>query len=103
MNENKITKIKNIVAKIDIEKINDYLQEYPKSHTLKEIVKFGRKLLDNNEEKWVFRWSVKLAYNLDTICDPNKANYVKDEKVKKHWLEISRELFENTVGVKEKK
>jgi len=51
MNENKITKIKNIVAKIDIEKINDYLQEYPKSHTLKEIVKFGRKLLDNNEEK----------------------------------------------------
>lgn len=100
MNENKITKIKNIVAKIDIEKINDYLQEYPKSHTLKEIVKFGRKLLDNNEEKWVFRWSVKLAYNLDTICDPNKAGYVKDEEEKKFWLELSEELFKHTIGVK---
>jgi len=100
MNESKTQQIKQTVAKIDIEKINGYLQEYPKSHTLKEIIKFSRKLLASEEEKWVFRWGVKLAYNLDTICDLDKAGYVKDEKEKKSWLEISKELFEYTIGVK---
>ena len=103
MNETKTQQIKQVVVKIDIEKINNYLQEYPKSHTLKEIIKFSRKLLDSKEEKWVFRWGIKLAYNLDNICDADKAGYVKDEKEKEHWLEISRELFEKTIGVKEKK
>lgn len=96
----KISEIKQAVAKIDLDKINGYLQEYPKSHTLKEIIKFSRKLLASEEEKWVFRWGVKLAYNLDTICDPDKAGYVKDEKEKKSWLEISEELFKHTIGVK---
>jgi hypothetical protein len=45
---------------------------------------------------------VKLAYNLDTICDPDKAGYVKDKTEKKYWLELSKELFENTIGVKDK-
>jgi hypothetical protein len=44
--------------------------------------------------------SVRLAYDLDNICDPNKAGYVKDEAEKKHWLEISEELFMNTKGPK---
>jgi hypothetical protein len=33
----------------------------------------------------------------------NKTCYVKDEEEKKYWLEISEELFENTVGLKDKK
>jgi hypothetical protein len=31
----------------------------------------------------------------------NKTGYVKDEAEKKCWLEISKKLFENTIGVKE--
>lgn len=100
---NKSQQIKNIVAKIDIEKINSYLQEHSTSASLKEIVKYSKRVLDSNEEEKVFKLAVHLAFDLDTICDPNKAGYVKDEAEKKHWLEISRELFENTVGVKEKK
>jgi hypothetical protein len=42
-----------------------------------------------------------VAYHLDTICDPNKAGYVKNEKEKKYWLAISGELFAATVGKKE--
>jgi len=103
MNENKKTQIKNIVAKIDIEKINSYLHEHSTSTSLKEIIKYSKRTLESNDEKVVLKLGVALAFDLDTICDPNKAGYVKDKAEKKHWLEISRELFENTVGVKEKK
>ena len=99
MNESKTQKIKNIVAKIDIEKIVDY-PEHPQSKTLRRIVSYSKRVLDSNDEKKIFRLSTDLAYYLDAIV--NKAGYVKDEKEKEHWLEISRELFENTVGVKEK-
>jgi hypothetical protein len=33
----------------------------------------------------------------------NKTKYVNDEEEKKYWLKISEELFENTVGLKDKK
>ena len=100
MNENKTQKIKQIVAKIDIGKISEYLQEYPNSSTLKEIVKYSKKSLDSEEEEKVFKLGVKLAYNLDKICDTSKGGYVKDEKEKKYWLEISEELFKQTIGKK---
>jgi len=99
---NKTAQIKQIIAKIDQDKIAGYLQEYPKSKTLKEIIKYSKRALDSNEEAKVFKLGAALAFDLDTICDTNKTNYVKDEAEKKHWLEISRELFENTVGVKDK-
>jgi len=51
MNNNKSQQIKNVVSKIDIEKINGYLQEHSTSSTLKEIIKFSRKLLASEEEK----------------------------------------------------
>jgi len=95
--------IKNIVAKIDLDKINSYLQEHSTSTSLKEIVKYSKRALESNEEEKVFKLGVAIAFDLDTICDPNKAGYVKNETEKKYWLEISRELFESTVGVKEKK
>jgi len=97
---NKLQQIKNIVAKIDIEKINSYLQEHSTSRTLKEIVKYSKRVLESNEEEKVFKLAVDTAYNLDTLI--NKTNYVKDDKEKKHLSEISRELFEKTIGVKEK-
>lgn len=98
---NKTQQIKNIVAKIDIKKINGYLQEYPGSKTLKEIIKYSKRALDSKEDEKVFKLGTDLAYELDILV--NKTSYVKKEEEKKFWLEISRELFENTIGVKEKK
>jgi len=45
----KSQQIKNIVTKIDIEKINSYLQEHSTSSTLKEIIKYSKRILDNDE------------------------------------------------------
>jgi len=98
MNENKSTKIKQIVAKINPVGINAYSQEYPKSKTLKQIVNYRQRVLNSNDDKEIFKLGADLAYLLDWIV--NKNAYVKNEKEKKHWLEISRELFENTIGVK---
>ena len=80
-------------------------QRLPRQETLPERNKWlansnGRNHGENNEEKEIFRLAARIAYNLDTIV--NKTDYVKNENEKKHWLEISRELFENTIGVKEK-
>jgi hypothetical protein len=97
----KSQQIKNIVAKIDISKITSYSAEYPKSKTLKEIAKYRKRALDSNEEAKVFKLGTDLAYELDTLV--NKTGYVKKEEEKKFWLEISRELFENTIGVRDKK
>jgi hypothetical protein len=102
MNE-KSQLIKQAVAKIDIGKIAVYLQEHSTSKSLKEIVKYSKRVQDSNNDQEIFKLGTALAFDLDTICDTNKTNYVKDEAEKKHWLEISRELFENTVGVKDKK
>ena len=97
---NRTAQIKSIVAKIDTNKIASYLQEYSSSKTLKEIIRYGKKILESNDEKTVFKLGVKVAYNLDTICDPDKADYVKNEEEKKYWLEISEELFKHTIGKK---
>lgn len=99
----KSQQIKQIVTKIDLDNIAGYLQEHSTSTSLKEIIKYSKRILESNEEEKVFKLAVHLAYDLDTICDPNKTDYVKDETEKKHWLEIAKELFENTVGVKDKK
>ena len=99
---NKSTQIKNTVAKIDTAKIAAYLEEHPKSKTLRQIVGYIKGVQQTNDEQEIFKMGVRTAYNLDTICDPNKAGYVKNEEEKKYWLEISEELFKNTVGVKNK-
>ena len=101
MSENKTMQIKNIITKIDIGKITGNLQEYPKSKTIKEIIKYSKRALDSNDDKKVFKLGTDLAYELDILV--NKTVYVKDEIEKKFWLEISRELFENTIGVKDLK
>ena len=96
----KSTQIKNIVTKIDLDKIASYLQEHSKSKTLKEIIKYSKRALDSNEEEKVFKLGVALAFDLDTICDAEKTGYVKDETERKYWLELSEELFKHTIGVK---
>jgi hypothetical protein len=101
MKENKSTQIKQAVAKIDINKIVTYSQEYPQSKTLRQIVNYSKRVQASNSEQEVFKLGVDLAYYLNTICDPNKAGYVKNEEEKKYWLEISRELFKNTVEARE--
>ena len=98
MKENKSTQIKQAVAKIDINKIFAYSQEYPQSKTLRQIVNYSKRVQASNSEQEIFKLGVDLAYYLNTICDPNKAGYVKNEEEKKYWLEISRELYKNTVG-----
>ena len=99
MNENKTEKIKSIVAKIDTNKITNYLQENSSSKTLKQIVSWNIRLLKSNNDQEIFKLAVRLAYSLDTIVNVSK--YVKKEEEKKHWLEIAKDLFENTVGYKE--
>ncbi|CAG8636580.1 6053_t:CDS:1, partial [Ambispora gerdemannii] len=54
------------------------------STSLKEIIKYSKRILESNEEEKAFKLAVHLAHDLDTICDPNKAGYVKDEEEKKH-------------------
>ena len=99
MNENKTEKIKSIMAKIDTDKIASYLQENSSSKTLKQIVSWKKRALKSSDEQEIFKLAVRLAYSLDTIVNISK--YVKKEEEKKFWLEIAKELFENTVGYKE--
>ena len=100
MNESKSTQIKQVVAKIDLNKIITYQQEYPKSKTLRQIANYRKRIQESNNDQEIFKLGVDIAYYLDTIV--NKAGYVKNEEEKKQLLEISKELFENTVGVKNK-
>jgi len=98
MNENKTTQIKQIISKIDLEKIASYPQ-HPKSKTLRQIIRYSKRILNSNNEEEIFKLTVRIAYGLEMIV--NKTGYVKDEAEKKCWLEISKKLFENTIGVKE--
>ena len=82
MNENKTAQIKQIIAKIDLDKIAVYLQEYPKSKTLKQINSHKKKALNSSNDQEIFKLAVRLAYNLDTIVNVSK--YVKNEAEKKH-------------------
>jgi len=100
MNKNKTEKIKSIVAKIDTNKIASYPQ-HPESKTLRQIIRFSKRISESSDEREIFRLTVRIAYGLEMIV--NKTKYVKNEEEKKYWLEISEELFENTVGVKDKK
>ena len=101
MNNTKTQLIKNSVAKIDIDEINFCLKQNPNSKTLKQIISYQKRVQESNNDQEIFKLAVSLAYYLDTICDLNKAGYVKSEEEKKHLLEISKELFKNTIGVKE--
>jgi hypothetical protein len=80
---NKTQQIKEIITKIDLDKITSYSQ-YPKSKTLRQIIRYSQRIQDSNNEQEIFKLAVHLAYNLDTICDPDKAGYVKDEAEKKY-------------------
>ena len=79
---NNTQKIKEIVIKIDLDKINSYLQEHSSSKTLKEIIKYSKRILDSNDDKKVFKLGTDLAYELDILV--NKTGYVKVEAEKKH-------------------
>jgi hypothetical protein len=84
MNNHKIQLIKQTLSQIDIIKIINYQKEYPESKTLKQIIRFSKKAFDSQEEEIACKFAAKVAYCLDLICDPNKTNYVKDEKEKKY-------------------
>ena len=79
---NNTQKIKQIIAKIDTEKINGYLQEHPKSKTLKQIIGYKKRVLDSINDQEIFKLAVRLAYSFDMIV--NKADYVKNEAEKNH-------------------
>jgi len=102
MNENKSQLIKQLVVKIDIKKIISYPQ-YPESRTLRRIIKYSQRIQASDNKQEIFKLGTDLAYFLNSICDPERLGFVKNEKEKKFWLELSEKLFENTIGVKEKK
>jgi hypothetical protein len=96
----KSSQIKPILAKIKLEKIIKYLTANPHSKTLKRIIRYSQRAWESEDPQETFKLAVNVAYCLDTICDPTKATYVKNDKEKKYWLAISGELFEATVGKK---
>ena len=77
--------------------LNSLWINQPKSKTLRQIVGYIKGVQQTNDEQEIFKMGVRTAYNLDTICDPNKTGYVKDEKEKHFWLELAKELFKNTL------
>jgi len=84
MNNTKTQLIKNTIAKIDISKIINYQQENPKSKTLRQIINCFQRTQTSTNDQEIFKLGARVAYYLDVICDPNKANYVKNEQEKKH-------------------
>src|SRR5204863_9936173 len=94
----KSQKTKQIISKIDLDKIANY-PEHPQSKTLRQIIGYSKRILDSNKEEEIFRLAVHIAFSLEMIV--NKVSYVKDEQEKKYWLAISDELFKNTIGKKE--
>ena len=102
MNQNKSTQIKQIISKIDINKIINY-PEHPQSRTLRRIIRYCQRIQTSNNDQEIFKLGTDLAYYLNAICDPEKVGCVKDEQEKKYWLEISKEMFKYTIGIKEEK
>jgi len=100
MNENKTAQIKQVIAKIDIGKISLLLQEHSTSKTLRRIIRYSKRISDSSNDQEIFKLGTYLAYYLDTICDAEKTDYVKDETERKYWLELSEELFKHTIGIK---
>lgn len=94
----KSQQIKEAVAKIDIGKIVNYSKEHFKSKTLRQIIRYNKRVQDSNDEQEIFKLATRLAYNFDMIV--NKTGYVKNKEEKKIWLEISEELFKHTTGIK---
>jgi hypothetical protein len=81
MNENKTEKIKSIIAKIDTNKIASYPQ-HPESKTLRQIIRFSKRISESSDEQEIFRLTVRIAYGLEMIV--NKTKYVNDEEEKKY-------------------
>jgi hypothetical protein len=81
MNENKTAQIKSIVSKIDTNKIASYPQ-HPESKTLRQIIRFSKRISESSDEQEIFRLTVRIAYGLEMIV--NKTCYVKDEEEKKY-------------------
>jgi hypothetical protein len=81
MNENKTAQIKSIASKIDTNKIASYPQ-HPESKTLRQIIRFSKRISESSDEQEIFRLTVRIAYGLEMIV--NKTNYVKDEEEKKY-------------------
>jgi hypothetical protein len=99
---NKSQLIKQTVARIDINKITSY-PEHPQSRTLRRIIRYSQRIETSNNDQEIFKLGTDLAYYLNAICDPEKVGCAKKEEEKKYWLEISKEMFKHTIGIKEEK
>jgi predicted Ser/Thr protein kinase len=78
---NKIQKLKETVSRIDIGKLADYSEKNPNSKTLRQIIRYSKRILDSENEEVISKLAVSLGYNFDTIVNVSK--YVKNEKEKK--------------------
>ncbi|CAG8592286.1 8701_t:CDS:2 [Diversispora eburnea] len=65
----KSQEIKKIVAKINLDKIAEYLKEHSTSKTLKQIISHNKKAINSSNDEEIFKLAVKIAYNLDTIVN----------------------------------
>ena len=88
----KSARIKNIVTKIDLDKIASYLQEHSKSKTLKEIIKYSKRILDSNDDKKVFKLAVDTAYNLTRLIILRMKKKINiDWRYPENYLRIQQE------------
>jgi hypothetical protein len=79
---NKIQKLKETVSKIDIGKITNYSENNPNSKTLRQVIRYSKRIIDSENEEEILKLSERLAYNFDTIVNISK--YIKNEKEKKY-------------------
>ena len=91
----KIAKIKDIVQKIDINKVNTYLEKKPNSGSLRRVIKNYQEVLEKTEEEEVKISARKLNHYLNVMA--NLSPYVQDETEKKRLNELIEELKELSV------
>ncbi|CAI2186456.1 7902_t:CDS:2 [Funneliformis geosporum] len=71
----KSQKIKEAVAKIDIGKIVNYSKEHFKSKTLRQIIRYNKRVQDSNDKQEIFKLATRLAYNFDMIVNKTDNSY----------------------------
>ena len=95
---NKIQKLKETVSRIDIGKIANYSEKNPNSKTLRQIIRYSKRIMDSEKEQEILKLSERLAYNFDTIVNVSK--YAKNEKEKKD--NIKRIIIALTIKITDK-
>jgi hypothetical protein len=84
---NKIQKLKEIAQELDV---IPYWNENSESSTIRRIIKFQRRILENKEEEKVVKSAYKAKHLIWVLL--NKTNYIEEETEKEKLNNIFEEL-----------